>query len=67
MKHTHAMYATPKKGNLKKVKGGKLCWCQGKCLGELAKNICNKLAKSFEFDFFFLCCKVGQVPYTPYL
>lgn len=33
----------------KPKKGGKFCWCQGKSLGELAENICDKLPKSFEF------------------
>lgn len=48
-------------------KGGKFCWCQGKSLGELAENICNKLLMSFEFDLFLVVlqsvsCSLHPIP-----
>lgn len=56
----HLQWSEPKKG-------GKFSWCQGKSLRELAENICNKLAKSFEFDLCLLFQSGSRIPYTLYI
>lgn len=65
LKHTHVMWATHNRVNLKRWE---ILLVSGKSLGELAENVCNKLPKSFAFSFFLVVLQsVSRVPYTAHL